>query len=331
MIIDVHGHYTTAPAALWSFRAAQIAALGRPVKAALRITDDEIARSLAGHFRQMEDVGIDRLLFSPQGSAMGHHFGSELVSRLWTEACNDLIARACELFPGSLVPVCALPQSPGAGIDGSVAELERCVREKGFVGCNINPDVAGGGQPFTPRLGDEYWYPLYATMVELDVPGMIHASAAVDPARHLNGSHYLMIDELAVFELCYSNVFKDFPTLKLIVPHGGGAAPYQWSRYRALFVQGGRDRFDEVAKHLYFDTAVYDPESVELLIRKAGPKNVLFGSEMFGTAKDIDPETGETFDSPVASFVKAIPWLSAEDKASVFEGNARALFARAKF
>src|SRR5690348_14261379 len=173
--------------------------MNRPSRGSLKISDDEIIASLQGQLRQMETQGIDRLMYSPRAGGMGHEIGNELVSRYWTETCNDLISRVCKLYPDKFIPVCALPQSPGISPQNCVAELERCV-EMGFVGCNINPDVAGGGQPFTPRLGDHWWDPLWEKMVELDVPGMIHASSTCDPARHLNGSHYIMIDVLAVYE-----------------------------------------------------------------------------------------------------------------------------------
>jgi 4-oxalmesaconate hydratase len=209
-------------------------------------------------------------------------------------------------------------------------ELERCVNELGFVGCNVNPEVAGGYQPFTPPLGDKWWYPLWEKLVELDVPAMIHATSTCDPARHLNGSHYIMIDVMAAFELCWSNVFEDFPTLKLIVPHGGGAVPYQWNRHRSLHVGSKKRPFEQVIKHLYFDTAVYDRDSMEMLIRKMGVDNVLFATEPFGTAMYIDPQTGKTFDDTV-DFVQAIPWLTDADRSKIFEGNARRLFSRANF
>ena len=66
-------------------------------------------------------------IFSPRASAMAHHEGDERVSMAWARACNDLIARVVELFPETFVGVCQLPQSPGAGLDASIAELERCV------------------------------------------------------------------------------------------------------------------------------------------------------------------------------------------------------------
>src|SRR3970040_1890818 len=99
MIIDAHTHFTTAPAQLQAYRGQQITNLAKPVRARLNISDDELARSMAGQLKRMQDSAIDRLLFSPQAGAMGHHFGSPLVSRYWTEACNDLIARGVHLFP----------------------------------------------------------------------------------------------------------------------------------------------------------------------------------------------------------------------------------------
>src|SRR3990167_4507940 len=113
MIIDAHAHYTTAPPQLQAYRGQQITHLAKPLRARLQISDEQLARSMEGQFKRMSDSGIDRLLFSPQASAMGHHFGSELVSRYWTEACNDLIARIARLWPDKIAPVCQLPQSPG--------------------------------------------------------------------------------------------------------------------------------------------------------------------------------------------------------------------------
>src|SRR4249919_3812326 len=144
MIIDAHTHYTTAPAPLQAYRGQQISNLAKPIPAKLQISDEELARSMAGQFKRMQETGIDRLLFFPQASAMGHHFGSPLVSRYWTEACNDLIARVARLWPDKISPVCQLPQSPGVSPTEWVDELERCVKELGFIGCNVNPDVAGG-------------------------------------------------------------------------------------------------------------------------------------------------------------------------------------------
>jgi 4-oxalmesaconate hydratase len=99
---------------------------------------------------------------------------------------------------------------------------------------------------------------------------------------------------MAVYELCASDIFDRYPTLKLIVPHGGGAAPYQWNRHRALQI-GAKHPFEEAVKRIYFDTAIYDRDSFEMLIRKMGVDNVLFATKMFGTAQTIDPDTGKKY------------------------------------
>ena len=74
MVIDAHGHYTTVPAGLRVFRALQISNMGRPTKAVVNISDEEIRTSLEkGQIRLLDERGIDVMLFSPMASAMGHH------------------------------------------------------------------------------------------------------------------------------------------------------------------------------------------------------------------------------------------------------------------
>src|SRR3954453_14934048 len=138
MIIDCHGHYTTAPQAHTSWREAQKAAVdtGLAPPRSPDIPDDEIRESIEGsQLRLMDERGIDLTLFSPRASAMGHHVGDEAVSARWAQVNNDLIARVVELYPDSFIGVCQLPQSPGVPIASSVTELRRCVEELGFVGC----------------------------------------------------------------------------------------------------------------------------------------------------------------------------------------------------
>lgn len=327
MIIDVHAHYTGAPAQLNAFRGAQVTKQNRPTPGKLNISDDEARSAIAKRLAQMDRMGVDRLLFSPRAGGMGHDFGGELISRYWTEFSNDAVHQAVRVSEGRFIGVAQLPQSPGVSPANCIEELERCVLELGFVGCNINPDVAGG-LAFTPSLGSEWWYPLWEKLVELDVPGMIHASSTHNPVLHSNGTHYVNVDTAAVIDLCRSTIFEDFPSLKLIIPHGGGAVPYHFNRYRSLHIEDGLPPFAEVVHHLYFDTCLYDVESLELLVKKIGSDRVVYATEMGGTGKQIDPETGKSFDD-IKNMISNIDWLSDEDKYKIFEGNAKALYTRA--
>jgi len=261
------------------------------------------------------------MLFSPMASAMGHHFGSARVSRHWTEVSNDLIHRACTLFPDRFVGVCALPQSPGVPLKDSCEELERCVKQFGFIGCNVNPDPSGGYWT-DPPLGDEWWYPLYEKLVELNATAMVHASATCNPAFHTTGSHYLNVDATAFMQLLESRVFKDFPTLKLVISHGGGNVPYQAARYRALCLMNKWEPFEAFVKRLYFDTTVYNQDAMQLLVKVAGVDNVMFASEMLGGVTTKDPLTGRMFDDNKPC-LDALDWLTDDDRRKIFDGNVR--------
>jgi 4-oxalmesaconate hydratase len=332
MIIDCHGHYTTEPKALHEYRKRQIAGLADPAQApdpgSLRMTDDQIREGLEGaQLKFQRERGTTLTLFSPRASGMGHHIGTAKTSETWSAICNELIHRVCTLYPDNFVGVCQLPQSPGVRPTNCIAELERCVKEFGFVGCNLNPDPSGGYWT-DPPLTDKWWYPFYEKMVDLDVPAMVHVSASCNPNFHFTGAHYLNADTTAFMQFLTSDLFKDFPTLKFIIPHGGGAVPYHWGRYRGLAQDLKRPPLKELLlNNVYFDTCVYHRPGIELLLKVVPIDNILFASEMVGAVKGIDPETGHYFDD-TKRYVDAIDWLSPADREKIFSGNVQKVFPR---
>ncbi len=329
MIIDCHGHYTTAPAAHTAWRDAQCEAFeaGRAAPPYPMISDDEIRETVeTSQLRLMAERGIDMTVFSPRASAMGHHIGDEGVSARWAQVSNDLVARVVQLFPAHFAGVGQLPQSPGVPIDRSVAELRRCVEELGFVGCNLNPDPSGGHWTAAP-LTDRSWYPFYEAMVELDVPAMVHVSAVTNPNFHATGSHYLNADTTVFMQLLQADLFADFPDLRLVIPHGGGAVPYHWGRFRGLADMLERPApQDALMRNVFFDTCVYHQPGIDLLFDVIDVDSILFGSEMVGAVRGIDPQTGHHFDD-TRRYVEALK-LAPDDRAKVFEGNARRVYPR---
>ena len=79
MIIDCHGHYTTAPAAHQRFHDAQTARLkdlNLPPPIPSRIPDDEIRETIeANQLKLQRERGSDLTLFSPRASAMDFDSG----------------------------------------------------------------------------------------------------------------------------------------------------------------------------------------------------------------------------------------------------------------
>jgi len=331
MIIDCHGHYTTAPPALESWRDRQLAGLADGNRTlptpAPQISDDQLRETIEkGQLRIQQARGSDLTIFSPRAAGMAHHVGDQKTSEDWTRVCNDLIYRVSEMFPKNFIGVCQLPQSPGVDPRNCVAELERCVNELGFVGCNLNPDPSGGWWK-EPPLTDKWWYPLYEKMVELDVPGMIHVSSSCNPCFHATGAHYINGDTTAFMQLIQGNLFKDFPTLKFIIPHGGGAVPFHWGRYRGLAQMLKKPLLTEhLLKNVYFDTCVYHQPGINLLAQVIPVDNILFASEMIGAVQGIDPETGNEYDD-TKRYIDNLA-VSEEDTRKIFEMNARTVYGR---
>ena len=83
---------------------------------------------------------------------------------------------------------------------------------------------------------------------------------------------------------------------------------------------------DHVMKNVYFDTCVYHQPGIDLLFRVIDIDNILFGSEMVGAVRGIDPETGQYFDD-TKRYIDALN-LADDERYKVYEGNARRVYPR---
>ena len=323
MIIDVHGHYTTAPGQLQAFRKAQLAALaaGSDARAVAMdpVSDDELRESVeSNQLRVLRERGGDVMVFSPKASGMEHHVPDAGVATAWARASNDLVHRISELYPTTFAPVAQLPQTAIGNIDGVVAEVRRAVGELGFVGVNLNPDPSGtwAGLPIT----DPSWFPVYEALCELDAPAMVHVSTACNPNFHTLGAHYLNADVSVFVQLLQSDLFDRFPALRLVIPHGGGAVPYHWGRFRGLAMRNGWQDPADLWRNVFLDTAVYHQPGIDLLLDVVPAENVLFASEMLGAVRGADPATGIEWDDTLRYLEAAS--LSDADRVKVMSDNA---------
>jgi 4-oxalmesaconate hydratase len=116
--------------------------------------------------------------------------------------------------------------------------------------------------------------------------------------------------------------------LKFLIPHGGGAVPYHWGRFRGLAQELKKPLLTEhLMNNIYFDTCVYHQPGIDLLTKVIPVKNIMFASEMIGAVRGIDPETGHYYDD-TKRYIEATLNLNAEERHQVYEGNARRVFSR---
>src|SRR6202021_1334907 len=149
-----------------------------------------------------------------------------------------------------------------------------------------------------PPLTDSYWFPVYEKMTELGVPAMIHVSTSCNPAAHTLGAHYLNADTTAFMQLAGGRLFERFPTLRLVIPHGGGAVPYHWGRFRGIAYREKYPPLEtSVLPNVCFDTCVYHQPGIDLLTSVIPADNILFASEMLGAVRGDNPRTGPPGDA----------------------------------
>lgn len=339
-VIDIHGHHSTPP----HFRAYayNLIALRTVSGRGLEIPDDVLESALTRHIEVMDERNVDVQFISPRPVAMMHWEQPHLVEH-WTQTTNDTIAQTIRLHPDRFRGIAQLPQ---VGIEfsgdssGCVPELERAVTELGFVGAMLNPDPAGDRQ--TPGMNDEYWFPLYEAAEALESPLVVHASITRDPRvtiiPHNYQYNFLTEQTLATQLLENSTVFEDFPRLRVVVCHCGGAPSRFVPRAQPSGLQGGGQvgighraapahaAIPEWNDNLFFDTCSYDQDYLETAIKQRGVNQMMFGTEAPGSGTAVlNPDTGKPADDMVP-VVDRIGFLTQDDKDKIFRRNALRVF-----
>lgn len=337
-VIDVHGHMSTPP----HFRAYaySLIALRTPGDGDLEISDELMQTALGRHLKIMDDRNIDVQMISARPVAFMHWEAAFLVEK-WTRITNNIIQQHCRMYPNRFVGIAQLPQNSKLDTSNCIPELERCIKELGFVGAMVNPDPGADRQ--TPGMDKEYWFPLYEKAQEWNAPLIVHPSISRDPRVEIIPHNYqynnVTEETLATLLLEHSDVFNRFPNLKIIICHCGGALRRTLPRgARAsgeasggqvgmgIQRQGGIQREKDLSNNLFFDTCAYDKDFLATAIKQRGANQMLFGSEAPGTGTGvINPDTNKPSDDLIP-VIDTIGFLSAEDKLKIFAGTSRRIF-----
>jgi predicted TIM-barrel fold metal-dependent hydrolase len=333
-IIDCHAH-VSAPTELWAYKAGLLSHRGSHGRGKVNVSDDEIRAAVEkkvfeggdrSHMAFLNEVGTDVQCVSPRPFQMMQSEKPAKIVQWFTEETNNIIYRQTQIYPDRFVGIAGLPQPCGEPLTLAIAELDRCVKELKFKGCLLNPDPYENSGTKAPPMGDRYWYPLYEKLCELDVPAHIHAAGSRSPDREPYTLHFVNEETTATYGLVMSNVFKDFPGLKIIMSHGGGAAPFQLGRFEAVSARNPKGPlFSEAMRNLYYDTVLYTEDALRLLVKTVGVDRCLFGAECPGVGSARNPHTHRTYDD-IAPYIKDADWLSDADKSAVFADNAVKVF-----
>ena len=236
----------------------------------------------------MDKSRIAMAALDPSTNILGYDLRGEKAES-WSQLYNQCVSEFLEKHPDRFTAMAAVPiQEPAR----AARILERAVTQLGFRGAYIATNV--NHRYYESDEFDPFW----AMAQDLDVLVFMHPE---NPAgTELMGSFGLRLvcgnpadTTLSLGMLIYSGVFDRFPKLKLCTCQGGGFFPYHVGRFDREFLTGKQatrraDRPNAprcklmpsaYLKNLYFDTLVYDVETLEFLRRKVGAEQLMLGTD----------------------------------------------------
>ena len=226
---------------------------------------------------------------------------------------NDAMAEAARAHPDRVVGLATLPmQAPAA----AVAEVGRAIEEFGLRGVYLGTNVRG------TDLDDPSLIPVFARIAELGVPVLLHPLNVLGGPRV--GAYYLhnllgnpFDTAVAGARLVFGGVLDRFPSLRVCLPHAGGALPYLLGRLDRGYSVRPECRHlprppSAYVDRFFFDTIAHSPVALRYLVDVVGADRVMLGS-------DYCFDMG--YEDPMAA-LKAVEPLSDGDRARILGGNA---------
>src|SRR5580658_6987654 len=330
MIIDSHQHFVRLARhpEVEGFRQAQLS--GNNPGVLPGISDADVKKSLEQVVRLMDTRSVDVAFASPRAKAMATHAGAPEQNAIWADLNNSLVLRACQLNPGKFAPVGMLGQHQSCPSEKVAKQMEKWA-DAGFVGFNLDPDGTGGRWSNPPFTGKQN-YPIFEAAQALDVPLVLHGSESINKNFPHTAVQYLVADIAGFVQLMMAKeLFQDFPRLRFLIPHAGGALPCQIGRWRAIAKFYKWSSPDEIlgSGNVFVDTCVYSHLNMRMLFDAVPLDNILFGSECDGAFPGIvNPETNDHADN-TSRYVNDSS-LSSADKARIFSENAQRVYPKAK-
>ncbi|MDP6175470.1 MAG: amidohydrolase family protein, partial [Rhodospirillales bacterium] len=239
--------------------------------------------SLDIRLKDLDRMGIEKQLISPS-PGQRHYWCDPEVAEKIARLENDNVAKQVAEHPDRFFGICVLPLQD---MDLALRVLDRSLGELDMKGILI--DTAIGDM----ELSDPHLEPLWARAEELDVPFLLHPHLGFPHGERL--SNYYMINitgnlielTLGLTHLAMGGVLERHPRLKICSVHGGGYLPTHFGRLdRGYKIDARPDSKrhiskppSEYLKQVFYDTVLFDPDEVTILVNRFGADHVLMSTD----------------------------------------------------
>lgn len=201
------------------------------------------------------------------------------------------------------------------------AEILSEASSRGAAGVQVGTSAAGH------RLDEPAYEPFWAAVNDLDLPVFIHPAYELQTPDLTDYVLHSVIGlpfetTIALERIICSRLLDRYPRVRLVAAHGGGFFPWSVGRLknyislRKSLEAAPPDPWSYVGR-IQFDSKVDDIDSLRFLISKAGPENVMIGTDCsFASAPA----------APVGDVREALGGEEGPAFQRVVRGNAAALF-----
>lgn len=333
MPIDIHAHYV--PPQLLN----AIASRGRDIGVSLEPAADnaravhfkygfkarpffpKLIEPVAQRHAWLDEQGIDVQIVGTWPDIFGYGFAvDDCVA--WHQMLNDSLAEWCS---GNSDRFAWIGSVPLVDAEAAVKELARAVK-LGACGIIISSNVEN------INIGELSLDPFWREAEALAVPILIHPVLVGSAPRAAKFgltqvAQYTFDTTLGVSSLLMSGVLDRFPTLKLVIAHGGGTFPYLAGRFDIMHRRMDRAAQGDVAvklpsayvSQMTYDSIVHAPKVLRFLIDMVGLDNVVLGTDYSFPPADMEP----------LAFLRATG-LSPTDISAIADTNPRRVFVRVR-
>jgi predicted TIM-barrel fold metal-dependent hydrolase len=272
---------------------------------------------------EMDAAGIDMQVLSLNSPGVEQAEPAEAIA--CARDANDFLAEAVKRHPTRFAGFAALAiQAP----DEAAKELERCVRQLGFKGTNINGHTRGR------YLDDPFFAPILASADALGVPIYLHPTVPHKPVADAlyggfsptvsgvlasSGWGWHIETAIHVLRMILGGVFDRRPKLQVVIGHMGEAIPFMLPRMNRNLppqVTGLARPFADYLRqnvHYTFGGFNFAPTFLDLLL-EVGVDRIMFSVDYpYGSMEEA------------RSFLQNLP-VSEADRERIAHGNAERLF-----
>ena len=248
MIIDIHAHVCAAPE-LYQWKANQMSARGAHGSAPKKFADDWVrdypdtkrnARHGYGRHGCPVSVAPAFPTHARRKASKDHGSVGGLESRLHRPAGQGVSQPLSRRVRD--------PAGPRAPITLGFPEIDRCVKDLGFIGYSSIP-IRGKATTARPRSATNTGIRCGKRWCSWTSPGSFIPPAASTGAKIIASTsspkRASRFSRSSIRTCC-----RIFPKLKIIVSHGGGSIPYQIGRWQADYVLKGGGTVDEFNRRL---------------------------------------------------------------------------------